>query len=120
MILNIRTATVSFSIHRNRVKKAEEKDVQKEIEKLEKIVQLRPSQDMISKLNVEKGKLEDIRKSKIEGLIVRSRVKWYEQGERSTGYFLGLEKRAFSDKLIASLEDGKGGYVKSQEDRYYA
>ena len=44
-------------------------------------------------LDIAKEKLEQIRKYKIEGIITRSRAKWHEQGERSTAYFLGLEKR---------------------------
>ena len=27
------------------------------------------------------------------GIIVRARARWYEHGERSTKYFLNLEKR---------------------------
>ena len=74
LILGVRTATVSFAIHRSRVKK-EENTVRKEIERLEELVQWLPSEDMISKLDVVKEKLEEIRKNKIEGLIIRSRAK---------------------------------------------
>ena len=32
-------------------------------------------------------------------------ARWYEDGEKSTAYFLGLEKRNYLNKLIASLRD---------------
>ena len=40
-----------------------------------------------------KEELEEHRKPYIEGLIVRSRTQWYEDGEKSSKYFLSLEKR---------------------------
>ena len=55
--------------------KKEENTVRKEIERLEELVQWLPSEDMISKLDVVKEKLEEKRKNKIEGLIIRSRAK---------------------------------------------
>jgi len=32
-------------------------------------------------------------KKKVEGIIVRSRARWHKHGEKSTKYFLNLEKR---------------------------
>ena len=63
------------------------------------------SNEMQSWLTIYREKLEEIRKTKIEGIITRSRTQWYEEGEKSTAYFLGLEKRNYVNKLIASLRD---------------
>ena len=104
---------MSFAIHRSRCKRLEEQDIRKSIEKLEEKMQSRPTQEIITNLDIEKEKLEKIRKSTIEGIITRSRAKWYEEGEESSAYFLNLE-RGFSEKLIASLEDGEGGFITSQ------
>ena len=114
LILNMRTATISYAIYRNKRRNLEERDIMKEIKKLEGIVQDRPCQEMVTSLEIAKEKLEQIRKHKIEGIITRSRAKWHEQGERSTAYFLSLEKREYSEKLIASLEDGAGGFITGQ------
>ena len=53
-----------------------------------------------------KSKLEEIRKPKIDGLIVRSRVQWHEQGEKSSKYFLSLEKRNCNVKNIQYIKKG--------------
>ena len=44
--------------------------------------------------------LENHRKPYIEGLIVRSRTQWHEEGERSSKYFLSLEKRNVDRKSV--------------------
>ena len=40
----------------------------------------------------------------IEGAQVRSRLKWIEEGERNTKYFLGLEKSNFNKKMYEIVE----------------
>ena len=114
LILNMRTATLSFSIYKVRERNRQERNISKEIGELEEAVHNTPSAEIIAKLEIAKEKLESIRKHKIEGIITRSRAKWYEEGERSTAYFLNLEKRAFSDRLITSLKGANGEIITSQ------
>ena len=59
-------------------------------------------------LNECKGNLERYLEYKAEGARIRSRAMWYERGERSTKYFLGLEKVKYSNKTLNILrcEDG--------------
>ena len=40
----------------------------------------------------------------VEGIIIRSRARWYEHGERSSKYFLNLEKRNHVKKHIRKLD----------------
>ena len=40
---------------------------------------------------------------KANGLIVRARARWHEYGEKSTKYFLSLEKRNYTRKHIRKL-----------------
>ena len=37
------------------------------------------------------------------GSIVRSRAKWTEEGEKPTNYFLNLENRHYTNKIIPKL-----------------
>ena len=115
LILNLRTTTLSFSIHKKRSRDAEEKKAVKEITELEEKTQSAPNRENVENLQVAKERLELIRKYKLEGLIVRSRAKWCEEGERSSSYFLSLEKRMFSDKLIASLKDDNDELITDQQ-----
>ena len=50
-----------------------------------------------------KGRLEEFRKPKIEGLIVRSRVQWHEQGEKSSILF-NTRKRNSNIKNIQYIK----------------
>ena len=115
LILNMRTTTVSFAIHKKKCNNVEKQNILKKIKELEETVQDIPNQERVVNLEAANERLEQIRKNKIEGIMIRSRAKWQEQGERSTAYFLSLEKRAYSDKLIGSLEDGEGGLITSQD-----
>ena len=115
LILNLRTTTVSFAIHKKRSREAEEKKALKEINELEEEAQITPNQKNVENLQIAKERLELIRKHKLEGVIVRSRAKWREEGERSSSYFLSLEKRTFSDKLIASLRDDNDELITDQK-----
>ena len=50
-----------------------------------------------------KMNLERFYDKKTEGIIVRSRARWHDHGEKSTKYFLNLEKRNHMRKHIRKL-----------------
>ena len=104
MIVNMRTVTISYSIHKRRKCNEEESKLNKKIQRIENI-ESDMSEEMQAELAVCREKLEVHRKTKMEGIVTRSRTRWYEEGEKSTAYFLGLEKRNYLNKLIASLRD---------------
>lgn len=72
-----------------------------------------------------KHDLEALRKIKIQGYMMRSKVKWLDQGEKTSKYFLNLEKRNYTSKLIPKLRLESGDYVTQTDDilkeqrRYY-
>ena len=47
----------------------------------------------LNTLNEAKNILESYYEEKTRGVIIRARARWHEHGERSTKYFLNLEKR---------------------------
>jgi hypothetical protein len=47
---------------------------------------------------------------------VRSKVKWIEQGERNTNYFLNQEKKRSRDKVINKLVADDGHEIVDQAD----
>ena len=48
--------------------------------------------------------MEEIICYKTAGAILRSKIKWFNEGERNTKYFHSLEKRHFNCKTIRNLK----------------
>ena len=68
--------------------------------------------------------LERLMDEKTEGIILRSKVRWYEEGEKSTKYFFNLEKRNYHKKTMRKLnlngdiiEDPK--VILNEQKRFY-
>ena len=59
--------------------------------------------ELTEKLQDAKNKLQEIRKEHIKGLFVRSKVKWIENEEKPSKYFLSLEKRNYINKTVNKL-----------------
>ncbi|XDV53672.1 hypothetical protein PO909_022110 [Leuciscus waleckii] len=55
-----------------------------------------------------KTELEEYKKEKSKGAIIRSRAQYALEGERSTKFFLNLENKKQRRKHIVELENGKG------------
>ena len=47
--------------------------------------------------------IDKIQEEKTKGAMIRCRIRWHEQGEKSTKYFLNLEKRNHINKTITRL-----------------
>ena len=50
-----------------------------------------------------KNELETLYDEKVEGIVVRARARWHEHGEKSSKYFLNLEKRNNIKKPVRKL-----------------
>ena len=50
-----------------------------------------------------KDSLENLQNVKTAGYILRSKIKWYEEGEKSTKFFLNLEKKKAIQNTIQTL-----------------
>ena len=57
---------------------------------------------------VTKREWENLLKSKTYGIILRSKAKWIEEGEKNSKYFLNLEKINYNSKHITKLINDKG------------
>ena len=72
-----------------------------------------PSNDnsLFSRLDELQDKLNKIYEFETKGLIIRSRVRWLEEGEKSSKYFCNLENRGWHRKNISRLEDNEGNLI---------
>ena len=80
-----------------------------EIEKMEcQIEKIRhselPNNSKIEEIEILQAKIDHFYSSKAEGARVRSRIKWWEQGEKSSSYFLRLESEQQMSNIIKEIE----------------
>ena len=68
----------------------------------------------ISRLEQLEEKFNKIYDFETKGLIIRSRVRWLEEGERSSKYFCNLENRSWQKKNIYSIRDDEGNIISDQ------
>ena len=71
-----------------------------------------PDKDVIKDLTLEYNQL---RQDKTEGAKIRSRVKNYEEGEKSTSFFFNQEKIKSRNKLWYQIKD-RNGHIKAGID----
>ena len=56
------------------------------------------NKQFVSQIHNTRLHLKKIMQYKAKGAILRSKVRWYESGERNTHYFFNLEKRNYERK----------------------
>ena len=78
-------------------------ELESKVKELEAHVTAESSTQFMQDYEAAKSELEGIYNYITEGIILRSRVMWYELGEKSTKYFLTLEKRQKSKSSIKKL-----------------
>ena len=111
LLMNIRGKTISYSSFKKKQQDNKEEKLIKEIENLEK----QNTNENQNVLQEKKNELLEIRKKKIEGLFIRSRAKWIDQGEKVTKYFCNMEKRNFISKSMPNLIKENG--LKTANDK---
>ncbi|CAC5412116.1 unnamed protein product [Mytilus coruscus] len=112
MKMKIRTLSISYSIEKNREDREHTSKLEKEVEQLENIMSMSmKSVNVQATLHGKKLELENKREQKIEGLLLRSRANWHENGEKCSQYFCKLEKSNFIKKTMAELIDDQDIYV---------
>ena len=82
---------------------------------------------LLNQLETAKAELDELYNYITEGSILRSKVRWFERGEKSSKYFLGLEKRnknmTHVQKLLAnpysSEEITEFNEVQNELKRFY-
>lgn len=112
--MKIRTMSITHSIKKSKEEKQMTADLEYEIERLENIMNSTPSDIIQNELNDKKLELEEKRAKKIEGLLIRSRANWHENGEKCTEYFCKLEKKNFIQKTITELIKDDGIHISDQ------
>ena len=103
---------IKYKIRQETIRMSSEKkrNVNNKLMALEKTLQSLEAERDDTGIEQEKIKhtreeIEKIQEEKTKGAMIRCKVRWYEEGEKSTKYFLNLEKRNYSKKVISRLKD---------------
>ena len=89
------TRQFSLKISKEKAKQRNTKRIglESRIKELESSISTKSDSALINEYNECKQELEILYDYITQGIILRSRTTWYEHGEKSTKYFLNLEKR---------------------------
>ena len=94
---------VIYSKQKAKERNKKEKSLQTAYEEAKTLYEADPTDLNQNRLNEAKETFELFYEQKIAGVIIRARARWHEHGERSTKYFLNLEKRNNVKKHIRKL-----------------
>ena len=70
----------------------------------------------LDELETLKEELQNIRKNKMQGVLVRARAKIIEEDEKPTNFFCNLEKHNYTSKIIPKLETNDGKIITDQQE----
>jgi hypothetical protein len=91
--MKIRSISIEYSIKKSKQEKETTRILENDIQNLENEMNLQPRDCTQILLNQKKTELEIKRQHIIDGLLLRSRANWDENGEKCTEYFCKLEKK---------------------------
>ena len=111
--MEIRGFTIQYSKRKAKKHRDEEKISHQKVNNLQAIAEkTRPhDRNIILKLQRVRSRLKKITLTKTKGAILRSKVRWHEEGERNTKYFYNLEKRHHALKTVSKLKVGENSYI---------
>ena len=103
MKYKIRQFTQIYSKEKARERRAKQRQLEKEVEKMEHSITEHCDLILLNQLETAKAELDELYNYITEGSILRSKVRWFEHGQKSSKYFLGLEKRNKSKTHVQKL-----------------
>ena len=106
--MNIRGYTIQYSARKKKSKFNIITALERRLTNLEQDSFNRNKENSDREIAEIRAELDDIISTNAVGAIIRSRVRWVEEGEKTTKFFLNLEKRNYENKCINSLQvDGQ-------------
>lgn len=113
----IRGTTINYSKRKSVLEKQKFAALKKKQDALTLLLNCGDASDQVKfDLNKVMTELEEINDKQTKSAMIRSKVTWTEHGERSSKYFLGLEKRNYKNKCITTLQTDDGKVVTAPKD----
>ena len=111
----LRDASIKLGVKRAKQQRYYIKNIQTELDNLNAKEDLGEHIDQ-AKRDELSLKLDNYYKEKDDGYIIRSKLKWKNEGERSTKFFFNLEKAQQSSNVIRRLKDNHGNFLTDDSD----
>ena len=110
LLMEIRGKTISYASFK---KKQTDKTENKLIQEINNLEQENSNNTLLEE---KREALKDLRTRKLEGLKIRSRAKWIDQGEKVTKYFCNLENRNYVSKNMPNIWKNDGSKTTNQKE----
>ena len=118
--------SMSYCSQRKLDKQIADNRKKKTLEQLEIELGTNPSVEVMLQVERLKFDILEVEMEKINGAIVRSKVKWVEEGEKSSKFFFDLEKQNYIKKQVRKLKLSSGivttdpEKIKAEMEKYYS
>jgi len=118
--LQIRDTSIKYSKAKTKTMKTKEANIENDIAALERQLESCINNDkeaVAEQFRVKKRKLENIIEYNTKGAIIRSKVRWYNGGEKNNKYyFLNLENCHCKKKTIMQIKAKDGANLTNDSD----
>ena len=111
LLMEIRGKTIAYSTFKKGQFIDKEKNILEEIESLENREHIE-----YELLESKRKELYDIRQIKMEGVKIRSKARWINDGEKVTKYFCNMENRNYVSKCMNCLRKEDGNLLTDQNE----
>lgn len=106
---------VEFSISHSKKKNAKIQELEAKLQTLRTSLNENNADEvLLNEFHKASTEMENFIQEKVQARIFMSKVKWHQEGERSSKYFFALEKKNYNKKSITSLRLGNGTVVSDQ------
>ena len=107
ILLKIRGSCISYASF----KKKQETRLENEIMSIIKHLEDNLNENNVHQLEEKRQELIELRKKKVEGMILRSCAKWIYEGEQNSKYSCNLEKIYFIQKTMCFIQKDDGNII---------
>ena len=90
--------------------------LEKRLQSLEQAYNKNSSPQTENEITLVRTDIDEIITEKTNGMIIRSKAQWYEEGEKPTKYFLNLEKRNYNNKVINRIQSPDNNFIETKKD----
>jgi exonuclease III len=114
LLMYIRSKSMEFSSKKKKENNAQEHNLIDDINKLEQT--LSRTEDENIELQQKINTLTELRKTKMDGILLRSKARWAAKGEKISKYYCNLEKRHYVSKQMFKLVTKDGTCLDRTEE----